>query len=116
MHALNQVRSSWAKKTTSTNLAAVYNVLALLLMRSPLEQVRAMTPWRVQELLLSRPFVASVGKHETTLWIDPLPTPSERTLQQELVRLMNQQPLSLRGRALHLRIRDPSAKTGPLRI
>jgi len=94
----------------------IYNVLALLLMRSPLEQVRAMTPWRVQELLLSRPFVASVGKHETTLWIDPLPTPSERTLQQELVRLMNQQPLSLRGRALHLRIRDPSAKTGPLRI
>jgi hypothetical protein len=94
----------------------MYNVLALLLMRSPLEKVRAMTPWRVQELVMSRAFLASIGKQSTTLWIDPVPAPSEGILQQELVRLLNEQSLSLRGRALHLRIRDPSAETRPLRF
>jgi hypothetical protein len=94
----------------------MYNVLALLLMRSPLEEVRAMTPWRVQELVMSRAFLASIGKQSTTLWIDPVPSPSEGILQQELVRLLNEQSPSLRGRALHLRIRDPSAETRPLRV
>lgn len=85
----------------------MYNVLALLLMRSPLAEVRSMTPWRVYELLLGRPFLACLGKHTTTLWIDFVPTPSERVLQEELVKLLNQRSLSLRGRDLHLRVRDP---------
>jgi hypothetical protein len=94
----------------------MYNVLALLLMRSPLEEVRAMTPWRVQELLLTRSFLACTDKQRTTLWIEPVPTSSERPLQEELIRLVNERPLSLRGRALHLRLRDPIAETRPLRF
>lgn len=94
----------------------MYNVLALLLMDSPLEEARAITPWRVQELLLARAFLACMDKQGTTLWIEPLPTPSERVLQEELVRLVNERALSSRGRALHLRIRDPLAETRPLRF
>jgi hypothetical protein len=94
----------------------MYNVLALLLMRSPLDEVRAMTPWRVQELLLERGFLACMNKQGTTLWIDPVPAPSERVLQDELVRLFEEQSLSLREQALHLRIRDPCAEVRPLRF
>jgi hypothetical protein len=94
----------------------MYNMLALLLRRSPLAEVRAMTPWRVQELLFARSCLACLTKQNTTLWIDPVPDPSERALQEELVRLLNERSLSLRGRDLHLRIRDPSAETRPLRF
>jgi hypothetical protein len=94
----------------------MYNVLALLLMRSPLEEVRTMTPWRVNELLLTRSFLACLDKQGTTLWIDPVPSPSERVLQEELVRLLNEPHLSLRGRELRLRIRDPTAQARPLRF
>ena len=94
----------------------MYNTLALLLRRSPLEEVRAMTPWRVQELLLARSFAACMSKQGTTLWIDPAPAPSERVLQDELVRLLNERSLSLRGNALYLRIHDLPAKARPLQF
>src|SRR5262249_11851633 len=48
----------------------MYNMLALLLMRSPLEEVRTMTPWRVHELLLARSCLACLTNKSTTLWID----------------------------------------------
>src|SRR5205807_1276869 len=86
----------------------VYNRLALLLMRSPNEEVRMMTPARVHEVLLGRPLVAATTSEATTLWIDPVPAAPERTLQQELVRLFNEQSLVLRGRRLSLRLRDPT--------
>src|SRR4029078_5908293 len=65
----------------------IYNLLALLLMRSPIEEVRAMPPWRVHELLRGRSLWASMEEQATTLWIDPVPSPSEYLLQEELVRL-----------------------------
>ena len=55
----------------------------------------------------------------TTLWIDPVPStsePSERLLQQELVRLFNEKSMAIRGRRLFLRLRDPTAKTPQLRV
>jgi hypothetical protein len=94
----------------------MYNMLAMLLMRSPLEEVRAMTPWRVHEVLLARSCLACLTNKNTTLWIDPVPAPSERVLQEELVRLFNERSLSLRGQHLRLRIRDPSEETRPLRF
>jgi hypothetical protein len=94
----------------------MYNALALVLMQSPLEEVRAMTPSRVQELLLARSFLACLTKQKTILWIDPVPSLAEHILQEELVRLFNERSLSLRGQHLHLRIRDPSAETRPLRF
>lgn len=85
----------------------MYNVLAVLLWRSPLAEVRTMTPWRVQELLLCRCFMTWAVQQEPTLWVDPVPDRSERVLQEELVRVFNEASLSLRGRRLHLRLHDP---------
>jgi len=94
----------------------MYNTLALLLMRSPLEQVQAMTLHRVYELLLGRCMLACLEAQRTTVWIDPVPNTSERPLQAELVRLFNEQPLSLRGLRLHLRLHDPPGQRRPLRV
>jgi hypothetical protein len=94
----------------------MYNALALLLARSPIEHVQAMTMHRVYELLLGRAMLACLEATRTTLWIDPLPNTSERHLQEELVRLFDKQSLTLRGRPLHLRLRDPPSKRRPLRV
>jgi hypothetical protein len=94
----------------------MYNTLALLLMKSPLQQVQAMTLARVHELLLGRNFLACLDEQGTTLWIDPVPCSVERVLQQELVRLFNAQSLSVRGRRLFLRLRDPPGEMRPLRV
>jgi hypothetical protein len=85
----------------------MHNALALLLRQSPLKPVQTMSLPLVHDLLLSRSMLAGLDPHGTTLWIDPVPSTSERALQQELVRLFNEQSLSLRGRRLFLRLRDP---------
>jgi hypothetical protein len=103
----------------------LYNRLALLLMRSPIDEARTMTPARVHELVLGRSPLAATADGVTTLWIDPVPSAPERVLQAEIVRLFNEQPLSLQGRPLHLRLRDPTdpaqvlepiASARPLRV
>jgi hypothetical protein len=85
----------------------MYNVLSSLLWRSPLPEVQMMTPLRVYELLLGRSMLACLDKHGWTLWIDPVPSRSERSLQEELVRLLNELSLSVRGQRLYLRLHDP---------
>jgi hypothetical protein len=92
----------------------VYNRLTLLLTRSPLNDVRTMTPARVHELLLERGMLACTDDRATTLWVDPAASTAERTLQHELVRLLDEQALSLRGRELRLRIRDPAEQRQPV--
>jgi hypothetical protein len=94
----------------------MYNALALLLMQSPLKEVQAMSLLRVHELLLGRSLLACLDHKGTTLWIDPVPSTSERLLQQELVRLFNERALALRGRRFFLRLRDPTAEMPPLRV
>jgi hypothetical protein len=94
----------------------MYNALVVLLMQSPLKQVQAMTLPRVYELLLGRSLLACLDHQGTTLWIDPVTSTSERVLQQELVRLFNEQSLAIRGRRLILRLRDPTVKIEPLRV
>lgn len=94
----------------------MYNALMVLLMQSPLKEVQAMSLPRVYELLLGRSMLACLDHQGTTLWIDPVPSTSERLLQQELVRLFNGQSMTIRGRRLFLRLRDPTAKTPQLRV
>jgi hypothetical protein len=94
----------------------MYNAIGVLLMQSPLKQVQAMGLWRVNELLLSRSMLACLDQKGTTLWIDPVPSTSERALQKELVRLFNGQSLTLRGRCLFLRLRDPPEELPKLRV
>jgi hypothetical protein len=94
----------------------MYNAIALVLMRSPLDEVRAMTVHRVYELLLGRTMLACLEAQRTTLSIDPVPNTSERPLQQELLRLFNAQDLTLRGRRLHLRLHDLPDERRPLRV
>jgi len=92
----------------------VYNRLTLLLARSPVDEVRTMTPARVHELLLERGMLVCSEGRVTTLWVDPAPSPAERTLQYELVRLLDDLALSIRGRELRLRIRDPAERGQPV--
>lgn len=92
------------------------NALAVMLMRSPLKEVQAMSLLRVHELLLGRSMLASLDAQGAALWIDPVPTSSEYVLQGELVRLFNEQALSLRGRRLCLRLHDPPGERRPLRV
>ena len=94
----------------------MYNALLVVLMKSPLKEVQAMSLLRVHELLLGRSLLACLDPLSTTLWIDPVPSTAERLLQHELVRLFNEQSLALRGRRLFLRLRDPPAEMRPLRI
>jgi hypothetical protein len=88
----------------------VYNRLMLLLAQSPSDEVRRMTPARAHELLLGRATLACSEDRATTLWVDPLPSPTERALQEELVRLLDGQVLRLHGRDLRLRLRDPAER------
>jgi hypothetical protein len=85
----------------------VYNRLMLLVAQSPSDDVRRMTPARIHELLLGRRTLACPEERATTLWVDPLPSPTERALQEELLRLLDGQALRLHGRELRLRLRDP---------
>lgn len=84
-----------------------YNGLTSLLARSPIEAVRKMTPARVCDLLLGRSQQTLITDNATSLWVDPVPDATERPLQDELVRLVDEQALKLRDRRLHLRVGDP---------
>jgi hypothetical protein len=103
-----------AERLCKNLMLLMYNVLALLLWASPLKEVRHMTMGRVQELLLSRCFVACPDKQGMTLWIDPVSDTSEHVLQEEIVRLLNEASLSLRGQRLYLRLLDPHRGSPPL--
>jgi hypothetical protein len=98
----------------------VYNRLMLLLAQSPSDDVRRMTPARIHEILLGRGMLACTEERATMLWVDPLPSPTERTLQEELVRLLNGQALRLQGRDLRIRLRpsadQPNGLAGALRV
>jgi len=94
----------------------LFNALALLLWRSPLDAVRVMTPARVRELLLGCSALGCMTQGAVTLWIEGMAEPTDRAHQEELVRLLNATRLDVRGARLTLRIRDPSAKSMELRI
>ena len=85
----------------------MYNMLLLLVGRSTIDAVRAMTPWRVYELLLGQHALVDADEHTITLEVDPVPSALDRRLQDELVRLINARELTLRGRRLRVRTRDP---------
>jgi hypothetical protein len=89
----------------------IYNRLMILLAQSPSDDLRTMTPARIQELLLGRQMLACSEERATTLWVDPLPSPTERALQEELVRLLNGQDLHLHGREMRIRLRAPNEPT-----
>jgi hypothetical protein len=84
----------------------VYNLLALLLWRSPIEEVRTLTPAMVGQLLLFQQMTACVEAQKTTLWLFPLPEPTDRLRQKELVRLLNEARLTVRGTRLRLKLHD----------
>jgi hypothetical protein len=94
----------------------MYNALVRVLKRSPLREIRKMTLKRVCELVLGRSLWASQEKDGITAWLDPVPGKSERTLQEELVRLFNEEPLSLRGRRFRMRLSEPPRQALPLRV
>ena len=96
-----------AERLCKNLMLLVYNRLKLLLAQSPSEDVRKMTPARIQELLLGRQMVACHQERAITLWVDLLASPTERALQDELVRLLNGQALRLHAQELRIRLRAP---------
>ena len=89
----------------------LFNALAIMLWRSPLEAVRTMSPGMVCHLLLRCPAVACLERGKVTLWLEPMVEPIDGERQREVVRLLNEARLEIRGARLSLRIRDP---VGPI--
>ncbi len=115
-------RTKGARVPTGTELLCknlmllIYNALALLLAKSPLQTVRTLTPLRVRALLLGRSVWSCIEAERITLWIDPVPNAAERSLQEELLRLFEAQQLTLGGRSLRLRLQPLPQKSRPRRI
>jgi hypothetical protein len=84
------------------------NALALLLARSPIATVRALTASLVRQLLWGRAAVADITHDGVTLWVDPVAEARQRHLQVELLRLFNDEaPLNLHGARIQLRLAHP---------
>ncbi len=94
----------------------MYNALVLLLAKSPLQTVRTLTPLRVRALLLGRSVWSCLEAEHITLWIDPVPNPAERRLQEELLRLFEAQRLTLGERSLRLRLQPLPQKLRQRRV
>jgi hypothetical protein len=91
--------------------ALLYNALVLLLSRSALPAVRAMTPHSVRALLLGQPAIAVFTADTLTLWIERTRDARERALQEELVRLFADAPLApVGGRILRLRLQNDTER------
>lgn len=88
----------------------IYNALVGLLATSAIAAVRVMTPERVRALLLACPAWAAFGSHAVTLWIESTPSPRDRPVQEELVRLVNTARLRTPHGSLQIRVRDPTRK------
>jgi hypothetical protein len=92
-------------------LLLLLNALTIVLAKSPVAEVRAMTPWMAHELLFGQPCLACSEVSQTTLWITGITQANQRVAQQELVRLFNDMLLTSRGLPLRLRLRDSSARS-----
>ncbi len=66
-----------------------------------------MTPARVGDLLLGRSQQTLMTDKAMILWVDPVSEVTERALQDELVRLLDEQALKLGDRRLHVCLGDP---------
>jgi hypothetical protein len=91
-------------------LLLMYNTLAVILARSPIPSVAAMTPELVRALLLGRPAWTRIESKRITLWIDAVTDATQRSMQEELVRLFEEEKLRLRGNRLHIRLRQVGEK------
>ena len=88
----------------------LFNALALVLWRSPLEAIRTMSPLLVGQLLLWRPATACLENGKVTLWLEPMVEQTDGRNQQELVRLFNEEKLEIRGARLALKIHESKRK------
>lgn len=68
----------------------IHNALAMLLAKSAIAEVRAMTCQRVRELLLAKPALGLIEPNCVTLYIEEVADAAQRPLQNELARLLNE--------------------------
>lgn len=94
----------------------LWNALAMLLWKSPVEAVRTMTLGRVCELLVRQSALAVVEAERVTLWVEAVGSAEDREHQSEVVRLVNEARLRVQGSALRVRIRDREGKSQVLRV
>lgn len=91
-----------------TLMLLVLNALALVLNKSPLPDLRTMTPALVRELLLARHALACIDHDDVTLYVEPVSAAGPRRLQENLIQHFDEQRLMVGGRRLRLRIRNGS--------
>ena len=94
----------------------LWNALALLLWKSPVEAVRKMTLERVCTLLVRQNALAVVETERVTLWVEAVGSAEDRAHQAAVVRLVNEARLRVRGAGLRVRVRDPAGKRQVLRV
>lgn len=94
----------------------LWNALALLLWKSPVEAVRTMTLERVCTLLVRQNALAVVEEERVTLYVEAVGSGEDREHQAEVVRLVNEARLRVRGSGLRVKVRDPTGKCQALRV
>jgi hypothetical protein len=94
----------------------LWNALAVLLWKSPVEAVRTMTLARVCTLLVRQNALAVVEAERVTRWVEAVGSAQDREHQAEVVRLVNEARLGVRGSGLRVKVRDPAGKRQVLRV
>ena len=89
----------------------VHNALSLTLASSSDEEVRAMTPTTVFELLLGHSALTCIAGGQMTMWVDALASAADCRRQLALVEALNQREPRCRGARVVIRVREtPLAK------
>lgn len=94
----------------------LFNALSLLLWKSPIAAVRSLTPPRLRDLLLGCSALGVLARGRVSLYVERLPDPNDRSLQCELVRLINAERLRGPAGLVEIRIRDPALSSLTMRI
>ena len=89
----------------------VHNALALALATSAGEEVRAMSPTTVFELLLGQSALTCIEEGRLTMWVDALDAAEDRRRQAALVGVINKLGLRCRESLVVIRLRQRPAET-----
>lgn len=91
----------------------VHNALSLALGSSVEEEVRAMTPTTVFELLLGHSALTCIADGQMTMWVDALAGAADRRRQGALAEALNRRELRCRGAKVVIRVRETASGKAP---
>jgi hypothetical protein len=88
-----------------------HNALALALATSTEEEVRAMSPTTVFELLLGQSALTCIENGRLAMWVDALDAAEDRRRQAALVEVINKLGLRCRESVVVIRLRQRPAES-----